>query len=108
MDKNKIKVALLGLGRIGQMHAKNLIENREFKLKYVFDLNKDLLKKISNKYNVTSINKPDLAFSPGFFGFSKKYLTGAYIIVKITNNITAIVGFGVLVLLIIDNMYNIF
>ena len=63
MDKNKIKVALLGLGRIGQMHAKNLIENREFKLKYVFDLNKDLLKKISNKYNVTSINKPDLAFN---------------------------------------------
>ena len=53
MDKNKIKVALLGLGRIGQMHAKNLIENREFELKYVFDLNKDLLKKISNKYNVT-------------------------------------------------------
>ena len=46
MDKNKIKVALLGLGRIGQMHAKNLIENREFKLKYIFDLNKDLLKKI--------------------------------------------------------------
>ena len=37
MDKNKIKVALLGLGRIGQMHAKNLIENREFKLKYVPD-----------------------------------------------------------------------
>jgi|TARA_B100000131_G_scaffold59356_1_gene54817 myo-inositol 2-dehydrogenase/D-chiro-inositol 1-dehydrogenase len=63
VDKNKIKVALLGLGRIGQMHAKNLIENREFKLKYVFDLNKDLLKKISNKYNVTSINKPDLAFN---------------------------------------------
>ena len=63
MDKNKIKVALLGLGRIGQMHAKNLIENREFELKYVFDLNKDLLKKISNKYNVTSINKPDLAFN---------------------------------------------
>jgi myo-inositol 2-dehydrogenase/D-chiro-inositol 1-dehydrogenase len=63
VDKNKIKVALLGLGRIGQMHAKNLIENREFKLKYIFDLNKDLLKKISNKYNITSINKPDLAFN---------------------------------------------
>jgi predicted dehydrogenase len=52
VDKNKIKVALLGLGRIGQMHAKNLIENREFELKYVFDLNKDLLKKIANKYNL--------------------------------------------------------
>ena len=41
----------------------NLIENREFELKYVFDLNKDLLKKISNKYNATSINNPDLAFN---------------------------------------------
>ena len=63
MDKNKIKVALLGLGRIGQMHAKNLIENNDFKLKYVFDINKNLSKKISNKYNVTSINKPDLGFN---------------------------------------------
>jgi len=63
VDKNKIKVALLGLGRIGQMHAKNLIENNDFKLKYVFDINKNLSKKISNKYNVTSINKPDLGFN---------------------------------------------
>ena len=46
MDKNKIKVALLGLGRIGQMHAKNLIENREFKLKYMDDF-LDYIKKLN-------------------------------------------------------------
>ncbi len=63
MDKNKIKVALLGLGRIGQMHAKNLIENNDFKLKYVFDINKNLSKKISKMYNASSINNPDLAFN---------------------------------------------
>ena len=38
MGKNKIKTALFGLGRIGQMHANNLQKNSEFELKYVFDL----------------------------------------------------------------------
>ena len=43
MGKNKIKTALFGLGRIGQMHANNLRKNSEFELKYVFDLNKNQL-----------------------------------------------------------------
>jgi predicted dehydrogenase len=46
MGKNKIKTALFGLGRIGQMHANNLQKNSEFELKYVFDLNKNLSNKI--------------------------------------------------------------
>ena len=50
MGKNKIKTALLGLGRIGQMHANNLRKNSEFELKYVFDLNKNLSNKISKKF----------------------------------------------------------
>jgi len=41
MGKNKIKTALFGLGRIGQMHANNLRKNSEFDLKYVIDLNKN-------------------------------------------------------------------
>ena len=45
MGKNKIKTALFGLGRIGQMHANNLRKNSEFELKYVFDLNKNLSNK---------------------------------------------------------------
>ena len=32
MDKNKIKVALLGLGRIGQMHAKISMKKRKLKV----------------------------------------------------------------------------
>jgi len=51
MGKNKIKTALFGLGRIGQMHANNLRKNSEFDLKYVFDLNKNLSNKISKKFN---------------------------------------------------------
>ena len=61
MGKNKIKTALFGLGRIGQMHADNLRKNSEFDLKYVFDLNKNLLNKISKRFNAISINNPDIA-----------------------------------------------
>ena len=62
MGKNKIKTALFGLGRIGQMHANNLRKNSEFELKYVFDLNKNLSKKTSKKFNAISLNNPDIAF----------------------------------------------
>ena len=47
MGKNQINVALLGLGRIGQMHAENLINHKSFKLKYTFDISKKLAKNIS-------------------------------------------------------------
>ena len=50
-----INIALFGLGRIGQMHAKNLNDHPEFNLKYVFDVDKKLSKKISNKFNCLSI-----------------------------------------------------
>ena len=32
-----INVALFGFGRIGQMHAENLIKNKEVKLLYVYE-----------------------------------------------------------------------
>ena len=52
-----INVALIGLGRIGQMHAENLFFHKSFKLKYTFDintkLNKKLSKKLSNKNGLT-------------------------------------------------------
>ena len=62
MGKNKIKTALFGLGRIGQMHANNLRKNSEFELKYVFDLNKNISNKISKKFNAISLNNPNIAF----------------------------------------------
>ena len=42
-----INVALIGLGRIGQMHAENLFSHKSFKLKYTFDINTKLNKKLS-------------------------------------------------------------
>ena len=56
-----INVALFGLGRIGLVHAKNIVENREFNLKYVFDINKKLAKTTANKFNSLSINNPNHA-----------------------------------------------
>ena len=47
-----IDIALFGLGRIGIMHGKNLMRNKDFNLKYVYDLNKDLTK---NNYYVSKI-----------------------------------------------------
>ena len=44
MDKNIINIALFGLGRIGQLHAENLINHPEFNLRYVFDIDKKLTK----------------------------------------------------------------
>ena len=62
MGKNIINIALFGLGRIGQMHADNLINHKDFKLKYIFDKNIKLTKKLSKKYNTIVIENPKIAF----------------------------------------------
>ncbi len=63
MKKNKINIALFGLGRIGQMHAQNLFDHNEFNLKYIFDIDNSLGKKFSKKYNCISIIKPKIALN---------------------------------------------
>jgi myo-inositol 2-dehydrogenase/D-chiro-inositol 1-dehydrogenase len=57
-----INVALFGLGRIGQMHGENLYTHKKFNLKYTFDIDKNLSKKISNRFNAISIDNPKSAF----------------------------------------------
>ncbi|MBD1142927.1 Gfo/Idh/MocA family oxidoreductase [Pelagibacterales bacterium SAG-MED35] len=63
MGQNQINIALLGLGRIGQMHALNLINHPEFNLKYTFDIDKNLNKKLGKKYKSIPINNPKVAFN---------------------------------------------
>ena len=62
MGKNIINTALFGLGRIGQMHAKNLMSHKDFNLKYIFDKDKKLTNKLSKKYNSIGIQNPKIAF----------------------------------------------
>ena len=57
-----INVALFGLGRIGQMHGENLYTHKKFNLKYTFDIDKNLSKKISKKFNTIAIDEPKIAF----------------------------------------------
>ena len=57
-----INVALIGLGRIGQMHGENLFLHKEFKIKYTFDVNEKLNQKYSKKFNTIKIKKPEIAF----------------------------------------------
>ena len=57
-----INIALFGLGRIGLMHGKNLMRNKDFKLKYVYDLNVKLTQKIAKVLKSYPINNPKVAF----------------------------------------------
>ena len=61
MDKNIVNVALFGLGRIGQMHAENLVSHPKFKLISVYDINKNLSKKLSKKFKCLNIENPNIA-----------------------------------------------
>jgi len=57
-----INVALFGLGRIGQMHALNILSNKNFNLKYVYDVNRQLVKNFEKKYKIKSIKNERIAF----------------------------------------------
>ena len=46
-----INVALLGFGRIGQMHAKNIHKNKDLKLLYVYEKIDFLCRKAKKQYN---------------------------------------------------------
>ena len=58
-----INIALFGLGRIGIMHARNLTNHSNFNLKYVYDINKNLTKKIAYQLKTNPINNPFTAFN---------------------------------------------
>ena len=45
-----INVALLGFGRIGQMHAENINKNKDLRLLYVYEKVDRLCKKAKNLY----------------------------------------------------------
>ena len=62
MAKNQISIALFGLGRIGQMHAKNLINNKNFNLKYIYDIDRHISKRLSNKFSAIDVKNPEIIF----------------------------------------------
>ena len=45
-----INFALFGVGRIGELHAKNIFENKKSLLTCIYDTNLELAKKFAKKY----------------------------------------------------------
>ena len=68
MGKNIINIALFGLGRIGQMHANNLINHKDFNLKYIFDKDQKLTKKLSKKIKMDDNAQVMINFNNGAKG----------------------------------------
>ena len=58
----KINTALFGFGRIGQMHADNLNHHKSFNLKYIFDIDKKIHKKIESS-SIRLIDSIDITFT---------------------------------------------
>ena len=51
-----VNVALFGFGRIGQMHAQNINQNKSLKLLYVYEKIDKLSKKAKKLYNLSLIH----------------------------------------------------
>ena len=49
--KEMINFALLGAGRIGKMHAQNILQNPKCNLVYVYDINNDFANLCDNRVN---------------------------------------------------------
>ena len=45
-----LKFSLLGAGRIGKLHAKNIVDSDDAELAYVFDVNKDAAKELTEDF----------------------------------------------------------
>ena len=58
-----LKFSLLGVGRIGKMHAHNIAINPNCKLEYVYDINKLTTEKISKEFGCKIARSPEEAIS---------------------------------------------
>ena len=58
-----VKFALIGTGRIGQMHAHNIVLNPRCKLEYVYDANLKQAKRIAKQFSCKVANSSKEAIS---------------------------------------------
>ena len=59
----KIKIAVLGCGRIGQMHAKNVALHEKTSLACVYDINQDFANKVASELGVSAVTDDNEIFS---------------------------------------------
>ena len=60
-------ICLVGAGRIGEVHSKNINDNKKTNLKYVVDINFIAAKKIAKKYNAIPLRSVDEAIKKNDF-----------------------------------------
>ena len=58
-----LNIALMGAGRIGKMHAKNIALHPLCNLSYVFDINKEFASQIAQSTNAKVAKSPDEAIN---------------------------------------------
>ena len=58
-----INFVLFGAGRIGLLHAKNLSENKEANLLYVYDVDEKIANELVNQYNSKVASSPEEALN---------------------------------------------
>ena len=59
----KVSIAVIGCGRIGQMHAKNIQLHEQTNLVCIYDPNEEFAKKISNDLSVLAVKSVDDIFN---------------------------------------------
>ena len=59
----KVSIAVIGCGRIGQMHAKNIQLHEQTNLVCIYDPNEEFAKKVSNDLNVIAVENVDDIFN---------------------------------------------
>ena len=62
-----MEICLVGAGRIGEVHSKNINDNKKTNLKYVVDINFIAAKKIAKKYNAIPLRSVDEAIKKNDF-----------------------------------------
>ena len=58
-----LKFALLGVGRIGKMHASNIALNPNCKIDYIFDINHNVSQEVANQFDCKSAQSAEEAIT---------------------------------------------
>ena len=59
----KLNIALLGAGRIGKIHAANIASNPKCNIECIYDIDKNIAKKITNSFGGFVVSSPQEAIS---------------------------------------------
>ena len=55
MDRKIVKIGLLGIGKMGQNHLRNLNLLKNVEVSFIYDVNKELLEKSAKEFDVYAL-----------------------------------------------------